>query len=135
MEIANAFEKFLQDNSISFKKGDITISFSLNNRNFLLLLDPKDVDYYRLTLPKVQIPDNINKDSLNSILLRLISEFKVGKIIDAGNAGIWFSYEQILRSDNINDLIYVFSRSIKILIEMFDKYIKEISQIKGLQNH
>lgn len=127
MEIVKTFEKFLQDNNILFKKDELNISFSLNGRHFLLLLDPKDVDYYRLTLPKVQVPDNIDRNILNGMLLRLISEFKVGKVIDAGEAGIWFSYEQILRSENINDLTYVFSRSIKILLEMFGKYIKEMS--------
>lgn len=122
MDLSKTFERFLWDNSITFNRNETGIYFSLERKNFLLLLDSMDADYYRLTLPKIEVPDRLRKETLNEILLRLTSEFKVAKAIDTGEGGIWFSYEQILRGESVSDYIYVFSRSIKILSEMIDKY-------------
>lgn len=122
MEIQQAFELFLQDNNISYEKHENEFFFSIEGNNYMLLLDDEDSDYYRLTLPKVGVPSNISQERLNEILVRLTSEFKVAKVVNTGNAGIWLSYEQILRCGNMNDCSYIFSRSIKILSEMFDRY-------------
>ena len=122
MEISKTFEGFLIDNNITYNKIEAGIFFSHEQKNFLLLLDSMDVVYYRLTLPKIEVPERLNKEKLNEILLQLTSEFKVAKAIDTGEGGIWFSYEQILCGESVIDYNYVFSRSIKILSEMLDKY-------------
>lgn len=129
MEISKTFEGFLIDNNISYNKIDTGIFFSHEKKNFLLLLDSMDTDYYRLTLPKVEVPEGISKEQLNVILVRLTSEFKVAKAIDTNEGGIWFSYEQILRGEQKGDYTYVFSRSIKILSEMLDKYSEYVLEL------
>lgn len=129
MEISKTFESFLIDNNITYNKAGTGIFFSRENKNFLMLLDPMDTDYYRLTLPKIEVPEGIDKEKINDILIRVTSEFKVAKAINTGEGGIWFSYEQILRGESASDYIYVFSRSIKILSEMMDKYSEYIMNL------
>lgn len=135
MEISKTFEGFLIDNNITYNKIEAGIFFSHQRKNYVLLLDSMDIDYYRLTLPKIEVPERLSKEKLNEILLKLTSEFKVAKAIDTGEGGIWFSYEQILRSESVSDYIYVFSRSIKILSEMLNKYsgcvMSAVQQVTG----
>lgn len=124
------FESFLNRNDIQYEKKGNSISFVFDEKSFLLLLDVKDPNYYRLTLPKVG-DGSIDRKELNSILVRLTSEFKVGKTIDTTVGGIWFSYEQLLMSEKIEDCEYVFSRSIIILSKMLKRYREMIQEFKG----
>lgn len=123
-----SFEFFLNRNDIQYQKKDNSISFAYDNKNFLLLLDSKDPNYYRLTLPKVGV-GNIEKNELNNILIRLTSEYKVGKTVDTIDEGIWFSYEQLLMSEKTEDCEYVFSRSIAVLSEMLKSYREMMQEL------
>lgn len=121
MDIMSLFEAFLNGNKISYQKKENTVSFSFENKNYVLLYDPQDPNYYRLTLPKVN-DSQLSLDERNKILIKLTSEFKVAKTIDTINDGVWFSYEQLLMSENVSDCEYVFARSIRILSEMLNQY-------------
>lgn len=121
MDISKHFESFLKRNNISHVIKNNTISFSFEGKNYLLILDSQDPHYYRLTLPKVN-DSYVDSNERDRLLILLSSEIKVAKIIDTKTDGIWFSYEQLLMSENDSDCDYVFARSIRILSVMLDRY-------------
>lgn len=125
MDIIKFFTSFLQENSIGYESTETSLAFSNSGKNYLLIIDSSDQDYYRLTLPKLGIPERIPPNKLNEILIKLTSDFKVGKVVKINNNGtdeIWLSYEQLLIGNSMNDCSYIFSRSMKILSEMLDDY-------------
>lgn len=125
MDFYKFFISFLQENNFQYIQTDQSVAFSNNGKNYLLIIDKADQDYYRLTLPKLGVPEKIQTDKLNDLFIKITSEFKVGKVIKITNNGLieyWLSYEQLLRGTGMDDCSYVFSRSIKILSEMLDYY-------------
>lgn len=129
MDIIKFFTAFLRENSIQYNQTENSVSFSNNGKNYLLIIDANDENYFRLTLPKLGIPERIPPNNLKDIFLNLTSKFKVGKVVKIENDGadeFWLSCEQLLIGNSMDDCSYIFSRSIKILSEMLDDYRKFI---------
>ncbi len=129
MDILKFFTAFLKENNIEYNQTEKTVSFSNNGKNFLLIIDASDENYFRLTLPKLGTPERISPNYLKEIFLDITSKFKVGKVVKIENDGtdeFWLSCEQLLIGNSMDEFSYIFSRSMKILSEMLDDYRKLI---------
>ena len=129
MDILKFFTAFLKENNIQYNQTNHSVAFSNDGKNYLLINDATDENYFRLTLPKLGIPKKISPNNLKDIFLDLTSKFKVGKVVKIENNGtneFWLSCEQLLIGNSMDDCSYIFSRSMKILSEMLDDYRNSI---------
>lgn len=120
MKILDDFISYLDKNGlkyVSYKESE-TLSFSLNNLNYLFQWQDRDPNYFRIALPNI---DNspINNDR-QSIINQLIAGFKVAKAITMEDGNLWLVAETfVYSSENVESL---FARMIYLLGQIIDEY-------------
>lgn len=118
--ILDDFISYLNKNGLKYDlyKGSETLSFSLNNLNYLFQWQKQDLNYFRIALPNVDNPPLSTERT--GIINQLVAGYKVAKAITMNDGNLWLVAESfIYSSDNIDKL---FARMIYLLGQIFDEY-------------
>ena len=95
-----------------------TLSFSLNNLNYLFQWQKSDMNYFRIALPNVENTPLPNERI--AIVNQLVAGYKVAKAITMEDGNLWLVAETfIYSSDNIDKL---FARMIYLLGQIIEDY-------------
>ena len=111
---------YLEKNGLKYAlyKESETLSFSLNNLNYLFQWQERDPNYFRIALPNIENSPIDNNRS--TIVNQLIAGFKVAKAITMEDGNLWLVAETfIYSSENIESL---FARMIFLLGQIIDEY-------------
>ena len=118
--ILDDFISYLDKNGlkyVSYKESG-TLSFSLNNLNYLFQWQERDPNYFRIALPNIESAP-ISNDRMN-IINQLVASFKVAKAITMEDDNLWLVAETfVYSSDNVDSL---FARMIYLLGQIIDEY-------------
>lgn len=118
--ILDDFISYLDKNGlkyVSYKESG-TLSFSLNNLNYLFQWQERDPNYFRIALPNIESAP-ISNDRMNFIN-QLVASFKVAKAITMEDGNLWLVAETfVYSSDNVDSL---FARMIYLLGQIIDEY-------------
>lgn len=118
--ILDDFISYLDKNGlkyVSYKESG-TLSFSLNNLNYLFQWQERDPNYFRIALPNIESAP-ISNDRMN-IINQLVASFKVAKAITMEDGNLWLVAETfVYSSDNVDSL---FARMIYLLGQIIDEY-------------
>ena len=124
MKILEEFISYLDKNGlkyISYKESE-TLSFSLNNLNYLFQWQERDPNYFRFALPNIENAP-IGNDRL-AIINELIASFKVAKAITIEGGNLWLVAETfVYSSENIESL---FARMIFLLGQIIEEYRNKV---------
>lgn len=118
--ILDDFISYLNKNGLKYVlyKESETLSFSLNNLNYLFQWQEQDLNYFRIALPNVDNPPLSTERT--GIINQLVAGYKVAKAITMNDGNLWLVAESfIYSSDNIDKL---FARMIYLLGQIFDEY-------------
>lgn len=118
--ILDDFISYLNKNGLKYVlyKESETLSFSLNNLNYLFQWQEQDLNYFRIALPNVDNPQLSTERT--GIINQLVAGYKVAKAITMNDGNLWLVAESfIYSSDNVDKL---FARMIYLLGQIFDEY-------------
>jgi len=118
--ILDDFISYLNKNGLKYVlyKESETLSFSLNNLNYLFQWQEQDLNYFRIALPNVDSPQLSTERT--GIINQLVAGYKVAKAITMNDGNLWLVAESfIYSSDNVDKL---FARMIYLLGQIFDEY-------------
>ena len=118
--ILDDFISYLNKNGLKYVlyKDSETLSFSLNNLNYLFQWQEQDLNYFRIALPNVDNPQLSTERT--GIINQLVAGYKVAKAITMNDGNLWLVAESfIYSSDNVDKL---FARMIYLLGQIFDEY-------------
>jgi hypothetical protein len=120
MKIFEEFISYLDKNGlkyVSYNQSE-TLSFSLNNLNYLFQWQESDPNYFRIALPNIE-NSPINNER-QAIINQLIAGFKVAKAITMDDGNLWLVAETfVYSSENLEKL---FARMIYLLGQIIDEY-------------
>lgn len=105
-----------------------TLTFSVNNLNFIFQTFEPDPFFFRLSLPQINQKENAF-NFLSKDIQKLNVSFKVAKIVEMENNTLWVIADQFVFSTNKIDLL--FDRLIQAMSDM----IKNFHQLEIQRNH
>lgn len=114
------FIAYLNKNGLKYVlyRDSETLSFSLNNLNYLFQWQQRDLNYFRIALPNVE--DTPLDSDRTVIVNQLIAGYKVAKAITMEDGHLWLVAESfVYSSDNIDKL---FARMIYLLGQIIEDY-------------
>ena len=124
MKIFEEFISYLDKNGLKYVryKESETLSFSLNNLNYLFQWQERDPNYFRIALPNIEnLP--IGNEKL-TIVNQLIAGFKVAKAITMDDGNLWLVAETfVYSSENLENL---FARLIFLLGQIIEEYRERV---------
>lgn len=124
MKIFEEFISYLDKNGLKYVryKESETLSFSLNNLNYLFQWQERDPNYFRIALPNIEnLP--ISNEKL-TIVNQLIAGFKVAKAITMDDGNLWLVAETLVySSENLENL---FARLIFLLGQIIEEYRERV---------
>lgn len=121
--------EFLKKRSIvAEEKEHGTLTFSVNNLNFIFHSFESDPFFFRLSLPQINQKENAF-NLLSKEIQKLNVSFKVAKIVEMENHTLWVIADQFVFSTNKIDLL--FDR----LIDAMSDMIKNFHQLEIQRSH
>lgn len=122
--LLESFISYLDKNGLKYElyRESETLSFNLNNLNYLFQWQERDKNYFRIALPNIEsIPVSPNKIS---IIDEIIDNYKVAKAIKMTDGNLWLVAESFVYSlESIDNL---FARMIYLLGQIIDEYRKKV---------